>query len=132
VEPFASREEIHMTGPKKRSHPRYSPKVLVRFRCFELACGDLELSTEALNISHHGLFMPSKVRLRIGSLLSLALRVPTEISGSAFNELRCAGRVVHEQDLGGGRFAYGVEIEGATTPLQRMPRNGGYAPSIRI
>lgn len=121
-----------MTSPKKRSYPRYSHKILVRFRCFELACGDLELSTEALNISHHGLFMPSKVRLSIGSLVSLALRVPTEISGSAFNELRCAGRVVHEQELDDGTFGYGVEIEGATTPLQRVGMSGSHASGIRI
>lgn len=100
-----------MNRSEKRSNARCLLQIPVRFRCFEIACADLEISGQTINISRSGLFLTSAQRLKVGSSLSLTLRVPTEISGSAFSELRCKGRVVHEQKLKDGTMGYGVEIE---------------------
>jgi hypothetical protein len=121
-----------MIQSDKRLHPRYLLKIPVRFRCFEIACGDLELSTEALNISRGGLFMTSRQRLKVESWLSMTLRVPTEISGSVYSELRCTGRVVHAQDLGDGRIGYGIEFERAALPVRPNLTHEGYVWSMRI
>jgi hypothetical protein len=103
----------------KRSNARCLLQMPVRFRCFEIARADLEIPGQTINISRSGLFLISAQRLKLGSSLSLTLRVPTEISGSAFNELRCKGRVVHEQKLRDGTMGYGVEIERIAPPVRQ-------------
>jgi len=105
-------------SPEKRVEFRYPLQIPVRFRCFEMDCTDLEVSTQAVNISRSGLFLISPQRLKLGSLVFLTLHVPTEISGSVFSELRCKGRVVHEQGLKDGAIGYGIEIEQIAPPLR--------------
>ena len=118
-----------MTSPDKRSSPRYLLPIPVRFRCFEIGCAGLEVPTQTLNISCSGLFLLSPQRLKVGSKLSLNLRVPTEISGSVFTELRCRGRVVHEQELRDGRLGYGVEIEQMAPRVHQTLPNEGHCSS---
>lgn len=100
-----------MKGSEKRSSPRRWLQIPVLFRSFEIAPGDREIATKTINVSHSGLFLTSPQRLKLGSSLFLTLRVPTEISGSVFAQLKCRGRVGHEQQLGDETLAYGVEIE---------------------
>jgi hypothetical protein len=117
--PFGPRQEGSMKQSEKRSNVRCLLQIPVRFRCFEIACANLEIPGQTINISRSGLFLISAQRLKVGSSLSLTLRVPTEISGSAFNELRCTGRVVHEQKLKNGTMGYGVEIERMALPVRQ-------------
>jgi hypothetical protein len=94
-----------------RSEVRHQLRVPIRFCSADGSGTDGETCAEAKNISRNGLFMASPKRLIVGSLLMLAMRVPTEISGSVFSELRCMGRVVHEQKMEDGSLGYGVKIE---------------------
>lgn len=96
-----------MPSPERRSNPRRPLRVPIRLRCSEIA---EEISTHTENVSWSGAFLTSPKRLPVGSPLSLTLRVPIEISGSAYSELRCEGRVVHEYESKNERIGYGIEI----------------------
>jgi PilZ domain len=107
-----------MTIPEQRRSTRYLLRLPVRFRCVEKEVPELEFCTETTNVSQYGLLMESPLRLKLGSSLSVTLRVPTELSGSPFLSYRCRGRVVHEQKLADGTLGYGVEIHQAMPHLQ--------------
>jgi hypothetical protein len=71
-----------------------------------------DYTTQAVSIFQNGFVIVSPEKLKIGSLLSLRLRVPPEVSGGPFWESRCAdARVVTEQLLKGGELGYGVTIK---------------------
>jgi len=96
-----------MSTSDRRCDPRFLLVVPVRFQ--HPAGG--EVTTQALNVSRCGIFLKCPQKLAIGSSLSMRLRVPTEISGSVFSELRCTGRVVHERRAE-GEIGYGIAIGG--------------------
>jgi len=91
-----------------RTELRHHLRIPIRFYSTD---GSRETQTEATNISQSGLVMQSPKPLAVGSTLLLVLRVPTEISASVFSELRCMGRVIHEQQTADGKLGYGVKIE---------------------
>ena len=96
---------------EKRINPRQSLQIPLRFHSVEMASSDPEIASETSNISRTGLFMRSPLRLRVGEPLTLTLRVPTYLSGSARTDVQCTGRVVHERRLPSGDLGYGVEFE---------------------
>ena len=98
---------------------RHPLRIPIRFYSTDGSRLQGETQTEATNISRSGLFMSSPQRLAVGTVLMLVLRVPTEISGSVFSELRCLGRVIHEQEMADGRLGYGVKLE-VTAPRQLL------------
>jgi hypothetical protein len=55
-------------------------------------------------------------RVDVGRTVAVYLRVPTEISGSAFCKWRCTDRIVREEQARESNFGYGVEIEKAVPP----------------
>lgn len=65
--------------------------------------------------------MTSATLLQVGAVLMLVLRVPIEISGSVFSELRCMGTVIHEQTNQAGKHGYGVKIA-AVAPRDLLGR----------
>src|ERR1700692_4665507 len=79
--------ERSMQSHEKRISPRYALKVLVRFHCVEEGSTDSELVSETANISNSGLFLHSIIRLKVGVPISLTLRVPTSVSGSALSHI---------------------------------------------
>lgn len=85
--------------------------IPVSFRCLEFGSDTIEYATETISIFHNGFVLSSPRKLRVGSLLSLRLRIPTEISGGLFRETRCTACVALEQRLKSGALAYRVEIE---------------------
>ena len=86
-------------------------EIPVYFRCIELNAGAEEYLAETVRVSSTWLLMKSPRLLTLGSLLSLRLRVPTELSGSPFSEVRGDGRVVSEHPLDDGSLAYKVAID---------------------
>jgi len=96
---------------EKRTSPRQSLQIPLRFHSGEMAANDPEIASETTNISRSGLFMRSPLRLRIDETLALTLRVPTYLSGSARSDVQCAGRVVHERRLPSGDLGYGIRFE---------------------
>ena len=103
---------------QRRARSRFSMRLPVRLRLLdepEASQGAAaELKTETINISSRGFFMELPQRVGVGRSVAVYLRVPTEISGSAFCEWRCTGRIVREEDSGADNFGYGVEIEKAS------------------
>lgn len=100
-----------MQGLEKRTSPRQSLQIPLRFHSVEMAASDPEIASETSNISRSGLFMRSPLRLKIDEALSLTLRVPTYLSGAARAELQCTGRVIHERRLPSGDLGYGIRFE---------------------
>ena len=110
-----------MSVTHEKSPSRYSLRILVRFHLLEDSSEGTEFTSETVNISWEALFMCSSQRINLGSLLALRLKVPTEISGSPFCELRCTGRIVSEQQFPDGTFGYDVAFEEVSPPFKRFP-----------
>jgi PilZ domain len=96
---------------ERRTPSRYPMRIPLRFRLAEDSNSGKEISSETLNISSQGFCMQLKQRIKVGSLLALNLRVPTEVSGSPFVELCCTGRIAWEGPRPEGMYGYGVAIE---------------------
>ena len=96
---------------EKRNSPRQALQIPLRFHSVEMAATDPDVNSETSNISRTGLFMRSPLRLKIGEPLSMILRVPTYLSGSARSAVECQGRVVHERRLPSGDLGYGIRFE---------------------
>ena len=96
---------------EKRTSPRQSLQIPLRFRIAEAGSAEPELASETSNISRSGLFMRSPLPLRVGAPLAMTLRVPTYLSGSARSDVQCTGRVVHERHLPNGDIGYGIQFE---------------------
>ena len=96
---------------EKRTNPRQSLQIPLRFHSKEMAVTDPEIASETSNISRSGLFMRRPLRLKIGEPLSMVLRVPTYLSGNARSVLQCSGRVIHERRLSSGDLGYGIQFE---------------------
>ena len=96
---------------EKRVSPRQSLQIPLRFRSLEAGSTEPELASETSDISRTGLFMRSPLALRVGAPLSMTLRVPTYLSGSARSDIQCTGLVVHERHLPTGDIGYGIKFE---------------------
>ena len=100
-----------MQDLEKRTNPRQLLQIPLRFRNVEVASTEPELASETTNISRSGLFMRSPLPLRVGTALSMTLRVPTFLSGNPRTDVQCTGRVVHECGLPNGDIGYGIHFE---------------------
>jgi hypothetical protein len=99
-----------MWAQDARAEERHPVRIPIRFFSADGSASQGTSYAEACNVSRSGLFMTSATRLQVGAVIMLVLRVPTEISGSVFSELRCMGTVVHEQITKDGKLGYGVKI----------------------
>jgi hypothetical protein len=70
-----------------------------------------EYQGETVSISDQTFVMRSPIPLQSDSVLGLRMRVPVEISGSPFQEMRGTGRVLCECRLKDGTTAYRVLID---------------------
>lgn len=122
-----------MLAQDARAEERHALRIPIRFFSADGSASQGVSYAEASNVSRNGLFMTSATRLHIGAVIMLVLRVPTEISGSVFSELRCMGTVVHEQLTKDGKLGYGVKIA-AVAPrdlLDRTEGTGGWMRGAR-
>lgn len=107
-----------------RTEERHPLRIPIRFCSADGSGSEGTSYAEAANVSRSGLYMTSTARLKVGAILMLVMRVPTEISGSVFSELRCMGRVIHSQPARDGKHGYGVKIE-AIVPRHLLPSPRG-------
>lgn len=122
-----------MLAQDARAEERHALRIPIRFFSADGSAAQCASHAEASNVSRNGLFMTSATRLNVGAVVMLVLRVPTEISGSVFSELRCMGTVVHEQTTKDGKLGYGVKIA-AVAPrdlLYRTEDSGGWMRGAR-
>jgi PilZ domain len=99
---------------ERRFNFRHLLQVRVVFQTPQMSSA---IVSKTLDISNLGIFLVSPRKLQLQSTVLLSLRVPTEISGSAFGELHCEGRVVHERVTSSGEFGYGISIR-SVDPLR--------------
>ncbi len=96
--------------PRREAGSSEMERVPLHFRCLGMGSEEVEYATETVKIWLYGFLMRSRKELTRGTELDLRLRVPTEISGSPFSEVRSKGRVVSEHELEDGSVGYMVEI----------------------
>jgi hypothetical protein len=106
-----SPSEVSMLTALSESTSSHLERVPLHFRCLGMGCEDVEYATETVKIWLYGFLMRSRRELTAGTVLYLRLRVPIEISGSPFSEMRSIGRVVSEHELEDGTVGYSVEFE---------------------
>lgn len=101
-----------------RTEVRHPLRIPIRFCSADGSGSEGTSYAEAANVSRCGLYMTSVARLKVGAILMLVMRVPAEISGNVFSELRCMGRVIHGQPTKDGKHGYVVKIEAMAPPDQ--------------
>lgn len=104
-----------MVTARSESTSSHLERVPLHFRCLGIGCEDVEYAAETVQIWLYGFLMRSRRELTAGTMLYLRLRVPIEISGSPFSEMRSIGRVVSEHKLEDGTVGYSVEFERAAS-----------------
>ena len=104
-----------MVTARSESTSSHLERVPLHFRCLGMGCEDVEYAAETVKIWLYGFLMRSRRELTAGTILYLRLRVPIEISGSPFSEMRSIGRVVSEHELEDGTVGYTVEFERAAS-----------------
>jgi hypothetical protein len=100
--------EMSIVNARSESTSSHVERVALHFRCLGIGCEDVEYATETVKTWHYGFLMRRRRELIKGTMLYLRLRVPIEISGSPFRELRSMGRVVSEHELEDGTVGYSV------------------------
>ena len=91
--------------------------IPVSFRSLDVGHKFVEYSTCLISLFQNGFVITSPRKLRVGSLLSIRMRMPPEVLGGVYWHRRCAGRVVAEQRANGGSLAYKVEFEPPSLPV---------------
>jgi hypothetical protein len=84
--------------------------------CLGFGEDGFEYSTQVISIFQNGFVISSPRKLRIGSLLSLRLRLPPEFASGPFREMRCTGHVAGEHSLKGEELRYKVELDSSALP----------------
>lgn len=85
--------------------------IPVSFRSLDIGYQFTEYPTGLVSLFQNGFVISSPRKLRLGSLLSIRMRMPPERPGGNFSHHRCAGRVVAEQRVEGGALGYKVVFE---------------------
>jgi PilZ domain len=83
-----------MSSSERRIDPRVNVRVPLQFRPLNKASSP-EYLAESENISQRGIYFETDVPLKIGTPLEVSLRMPQELSGKAWSDVRCVARVVH-------------------------------------
>jgi hypothetical protein len=86
-------------------------EISLHFRCIETDSVSEEQLAVAVDVSGTSFLMRSPRHLALGTLLSLRIRFPLEISGSPFRRVHSIGRVVSEHQFEDGALGYKVRIE---------------------
>ena len=93
-------------GPNSRGDLR----LPFYFREMDTAANNTEHSAEVVSIATWSFIMRSPIPLKVGSVISIRMRIPVEISGSVFQDMRGIGRVVSECALENGVLGYHISM----------------------
>ena len=88
----------------------------VSFRSTDIGHEFVEYATSLISLFQDGFVITSPRKLRLGSLLSIRIRMPAETPEGDFWYRRFAGRVVAEHRVG-GELGYTVEFEPPSLPV---------------
>jgi hypothetical protein len=92
--------------------------IPVSFRSLDIGHGFVEYPTVLVSLFQNGCVISSPKKLRLGSILSIRMRMPPERAGDDFWHRRCAGRVVAEQRVKHGALGYRIAFESRSPFLQ--------------
>ena len=96
---YDQRQNAHASMPANFSGPQLCPQPI-------------EHSTQAVRILNNGFVIASPRKLQVGSLLSLRLCIPPDVSGGPFWETRCIeARVTAKRIRRDGAIRYKVELD---------------------
>lgn len=107
---------------EKRRNVRHAVQLQASFRALDYF-QNVEIPGETRNVSRYGVFLTSRVLLKVGAPLRLALHTHAPVADSAFGPHWSKARIVHAQALNNGTMGYGVEIEQAL-PRISSPKTG--------
>jgi hypothetical protein len=101
-----------MNSIERRVDTRVNIRVPLRFRILNSAEATEEVA-EAQNISQRGIYFTTDVPLQIGTPLEVSIRMPQELTGRMYSDVKCIARVVHihADSLLGGKAGVGLYIE---------------------
>lgn len=100
-----------MRATKQDSNPGRNIRLPLYFRTLDSNDDRAEHFAEVVSIDTWSFVMRSPVPLTIGAVISIRMRIPTEISGSAFHDMRGVGRVTSECKLDNGALGYHIRID---------------------
>ncbi|MGB7434107.1 MAG: hypothetical protein WBR26_01095 [Candidatus Acidiferrum sp.] len=107
--------------PEKRQNARIPVGFSLQFQCVSDEDESSDYAAETENVSAYGLLMISAKKLDVGSMVLLKLRIPVEVSGSAFSCVHSTGRVVRQELRKDGATRYGVAITGTGVCARPKP-----------
>ena len=101
-----------MNSNERRIDPRIKVRVPLRFRILN-GPDSAEQIAEAENISQRGIYLTTAVPMKVGMPVEVSLRMPHELGGKAWSDVRCVARVVRVNENGvvGGKSGVGLHIE---------------------
>lgn len=85
--------------------------IPISFRSLDFGHRFVEYPTGLVSLFQNGFVITSPRKLRLGSLLSIRMRMPPETPGGNSSHRRCAGRVIGEQRVSNGELGYKVVFE---------------------
>ncbi len=100
-----------MTNEDRRSSPRFSLQVPIRFRGMKDSSKPEGYLGETANISRSGLFFVAQAPLPFGSIIQLTLRIPRELSGRLNSVVQCLGEIVRVESFADGSVGYGARVD---------------------
>jgi hypothetical protein len=102
-----------MDASERRVLKRYNIRTPLRFQTINLAGGNSDHFTEAINVSRGGFYFATSAPLKMGMPIEATIRMPAEVTGGEARLTRCRARVVRvkSQAYKDGRVGFGMEIE---------------------
>jgi PilZ domain-containing protein len=97
-----------MQASDRRAAPRFRMAIPLHFQLAKSS--EQESAAETLDVSSRGVCMEIDSPPRIGTILTVRLRIPEMIMGWRAPEWRITGHVVHVESNQPGRFGVGVQF----------------------
>jgi hypothetical protein len=103
------RSFLNRTPQDRRGTTRHAVKTPLKVRLWKSAMP--EHSGESENISERGMFFATDLRMGIGTVVEVVLKMPTEITGEPEAEWRCTGHVVRVAQVDSEVGTQGVGVQ---------------------
>src|SRR5579863_2728348 len=106
---FAMRRFLDRLSRDRRVSSRLAVKTPLRVRLWKSATP--EHAGQAENISEQGMFFATDLRMGIGTVVEVVLKMPQEITGEPETEWRCTGHVVRVSQVDSEIGTQGVGVQ---------------------
>ncbi len=93
----------------RRGRTRHAMKTPLKVRLWKSATP--EHAGQSENVSEHGMFFATDLRMGIGTVVEVVLKMPQEITGEPEAEWRCTGHVVRVAQVESEVGTQGVGVQ---------------------